>query len=190
VGRIWHSIDWLSWSSSAASWELVRRVIACNAVAMASRGARCTPTVGAVGSTISRRAPRATAARTGVLLTIPPSHSSLRSISTGANAPGIVLLARMACDPRDRPQQPRNRQRRDLGPRQGKHVLAVGVRCSDGRRSRDCADAWQDCADRVSQRGEAAGVALRSPRGAVPEPATLSQGDRSPLPPDHCGRKG
>jgi hypothetical protein len=82
----------------------VRSVIACSAVASAPLGARSGAHANPVGRTISLRAPRAMAVLTGVLLATAPSQRSLLSISTGAKAAGMALLARTACvaGPRDK----------------------------------------------------------------------------------------
>jgi transposase len=52
----------------------------------------------------------------------------------------------------------------NLGPCQGQVALAVDVRRGNGRGSPDRPDAGKDRAERVPRRGEAKGVALRSPR--------------------------
>ena len=71
--------------------------MACSALAIAPLGGRSGAQANPVGRTISLRAPSEIAAVTGVLLAMAPSHSSRPSISTGAKAAGIAVLARMAC---------------------------------------------------------------------------------------------
>jgi hypothetical protein len=68
---------------------------------------------------------------------------------------------------RGRAQQPGDRQRRDLGLRQGKGVLTMDVRRGNDRSSSACADARKDRAEGVPQRREAEGVDFRSPSRAV-----------------------
>jgi hypothetical protein len=102
-GRTWHSIVSPSRSSSMTRGRAVSRVIACSPVAIAPVEGCRGPGPAPVGSTTGRRAPQATANCIGVLLAIAPSQSGRPSMWTGANAPGMALLASIACvaGPRD-----------------------------------------------------------------------------------------